>query len=287
MFGGIVKAGDVLVGNGIYGSLYGIDAKGKELWRLRLPDMSLASPLVARGVVYTGSDDGSVVAVDTSTSAPAPLERHIYSFTNQPEGGFFWFKPEIVASVKAQFAAAGYDSAGTTELSGLLKSPIGNRGRKLVVLADTRLPADVDGGLLRAFVDGGGVLVVLGVNPLAFSFGADGAPVGDDEQSAAAAFGMTAPNLEQDNGYNVSNFTAAAHPLGLRGPVVGFRRARPDEVSIPLALDRSGMASAWVKRFHKGGMLISLPVSRSRPRDITPLINAANLIAQRSNHGIF
>ena len=62
-------------------------ATGAQLWRFRLPDMTLSSPLVTPGAIFTGGDDGSVYALDTN-SAPAPaFDRYVYSYTDQPEAG--------------------------------------------------------------------------------------------------------------------------------------------------------------------------------------------------------
>jgi outer membrane protein assembly factor BamB len=78
MFGGLAKAGDVLVGNGINGNLFGFDARsGAPLWHLRLPDMTFSSPLVAPGVIFTGSDDGTVTAFETSSAAAPKLDRYV------------------------------------------------------------------------------------------------------------------------------------------------------------------------------------------------------------------
>jgi outer membrane protein assembly factor BamB len=279
LFGGVAKAGDVLVSNASQGNLFAFDTSGKELWRLRLPDMSFASPLVAAGAVFTGADDGSVIAVNTSTAAPAPFDRYIYTYTNEPDAGFFWFKPEVVAALKGQLDAAGYTTAGNEELAGLLAKPIGDHGRKIIVLGDTRVPDTMDAALLRKFVDGGGILVFVGPDPLAFKFDASGAPVAQDEEGAAAALGLTAADIERDNGYNVSTYLPQARSFGLTGSFIANRWTPGDKISVPLALDRSGMATAWVKRFGNGGLIISLPVGRNRPEDLTPVINAIGLIA--------
>jgi outer membrane protein assembly factor BamB len=285
MFGGLAKAGDVLVSNGSYGMLYGLSTAGKELWRLPLPAMSYASPLVAPGVVFTGADDGSVIAADTNTAAPVPLDRYVYSYTNQPDVGFFWFKPEVVATMKGEFEAAGFSAVGNAELGPLLGKPIGEHGRKIIVIADTRLPDEVDGALVRRFLDGGGILVMVGANPLAFSFDATGAPVDQQEAKAAASLALPPPDIERDNGYNVSVYGPRAHTWGLSGPLIANRFVRADKVSLPLALDRTGMAAAWINKYRDGGLLISLPVARFRPEDLTPLIEAVNLIAASAAKG--
>ena len=173
MFGGLALAGGVLVSNGSNGNLFAYDApSGEELWRVRLGDMSLSSPLVADGIVFTGADDGSVYALETRT-APAPkLDRYVYSFTNEPPASAFWFKPELLTGIRGGFLTSAYERLGNDELAKALASPTSEKGRRIVVLADTRLPESVGEAQLRSFLDGGGVLVLIGPDPLIYSFDA-------------------------------------------------------------------------------------------------------------------
>jgi outer membrane protein assembly factor BamB len=286
MFGGVAEAGGVLVSNGSLGNLFGFDAaSGAQLWQLRLPDMSFASPLIAAGAVFTGTDDGSVVAADTSASAPVPFDRYVYTYTNQPDAGFFWFKPEVVATIRDDPGASGFARVGNQELGALLAKPIGDHGRRIIVLGDTRLPDQIDGALVRKYLDGGGIVVMVGVNPLSFKFDANGAPAGQDEAQGAAVFGLPAPDLERDNGYNLSVFLPRARRFGLSGSFVANRWMPPDQISVPLALDRSGKATAWVKRFGNGGLLINLPIARFRAKELAPIINGINLLAAAAEQG--
>jgi hypothetical protein len=275
MFGGLAKAGDVLVGNGINGNLFGFDARsGAPLWHLRLPDMTFSSPLVAPGVIFTGSDDGTVTAFETSSAAAPKLDRYVYSFTDEPAASAFWFKSSMLAGFREGFATAAYALLGNAELGQALAAPIAGKGRKIIILADTRLPDGIDGTKLRSFLDGGGILVLIGPDPLVYSFDESGAPVGIDADK------------ERDYGYNVSRPTSAAARLGLTASIVTNGWARPDQVSVPLALDRSGMATAWIKKFDNGGMLIELPLPRNRAIDLSPAIDAIELAAARSAAGL-
>lgn len=287
MFGGLAKAGDVLVSNGINGGIFGLDSSsGAILWRLRLPDLTFSSPLVAPGLVYTGSDDGTVTAIDTAGVRQPTLDRYIYSFTDEPAASAFWFKPGPIASIRDGFLSSGYASLGSADLEKALATSVGENGRKIVVIADTRLPDGIDGAKLRSFLDGGGILMLIGPDPVVYNFDSDGAPVGIDPDKEKAAFGLDPAEKERDYGFNVSSFTAAARPLGLSGSLVTVGWVRPDQVSVPLALDRSGMATAWVKKFSNGGLLIDLPLPRNRPVDLSPTINAIELSAARSFAGL-
>jgi eukaryotic-like serine/threonine-protein kinase len=280
MFGGICKAGDVLVSNGIKGTLFGFDASsGAQLWRFRLAAMAFSRPLIADGAVFTGADDGLVYGINTGTDKPIAFERLVYSYTDQPAAGFFWFTPETLEGIKGSFAGAGYKIIGSAELLAALSPVEHGAPRKIVVVADTRLPDRVDPETVRRFINSGGVLVLIGPNPFSYTFDEKGAPATQDESKGAAVFGMTAADRERDYGYNVSTFTTAAKPLGLTGQFVSLGLVAPDQVSSVLAQDRAGMATAWTKRFTNGGLLLNLPVTRNRPVDLSAIINAIDFAA--------
>lgn len=282
MFGGLARAGDVLVSNGSNGHLFAFDAAtGAQLWRLRLADMALSSPLIAPGVIFTGADDGSVYAMETSSAAAPRFNRYVYSFTNQPDPGFFWLKADRIETIRGGLAAAGFAKIGNDELMRALASPVTPKGRKIVVLADTRLPDMVDGAALRHFLDGGGILALLGPDPLVYSFGPSGAPDNVHVEREKAAFGLDGTDKERDYGYNVSTFTRNARALGLSGSFVSIGWQKPSQVSVVLGTDRSGMATAWVKRFAGGGLLIDLPLSRYGTIDIPRFADAVDLAAAR------
>ncbi len=282
MFGGLARAGNVLVSNGNNGNLFGFDAAtGAQLWRFRLPDMTLSSPLVTPGAIFTGGDDGSVYALDTN-SAPAPdFDRYVYSYTDQPDAGFFWLKRDRIETIRGGLAAAGYAKIGNAELVQALANPAGPHGRKIITLADTRLPAEVDGAMLRRYLDGGGILVLIGPDPVVYGFDSTGAPATVDTDKEKAAFGLSGTDKALDYGYNVSTFTAAARPFGLTGALVAIGWQKPSEVSLVLATDRSGMATAWAKRFAGGGLLIDLPLPRYGTIDTARLADAVDLLARR------
>lgn len=283
MFGGIAKAGDVLVSNGINGVVAGFDVTtGAQRWRFSLPDTVFSSPLAAPGVIYTGADDGSVFALEMSSALPVALDRSIYSFTDEPAQSAFWFKPEAKSAIRAAFLAAGYTSLGNADFVQALASPVTKNGRRVIVLADSRLPDSVEGKQLRSFLDQGGTLVMLGIDPLVYSFGADGAPAGVDEDRAKAAFGLDRPDKQRDFGYNVSKVSAAGERLGLYGRFVALGWAKPAQVTTIFARDRTGNATAWVKRFANGGALIELPVPRNRSGELSRYANAVDFAAAGS-----
>ena len=280
MFGDIAKVGDVLVSNGQNGFVAGYDTNtGKQQWRFGFADRAYASPLAAPGIIYTGADDGSIYALQTSDASPAEFDRAIYTYTNEPAASAFWFKPQAKSAIVGAFGDAGYASLGNADLPAALASPITKNGRRIIVIADSRLPDAVDAKQLRSFLNGGGTFVLLGVNPLDYTFGADGAPTGFDSERTKATFGLDPADKERDYGYNVSTFSSAGERLGLFGHFVASGWAYPAQVTTVLARDRSGNATAWMKRFDNGGALIQLPIERLRASNVSNYVNAVELAA--------
>ncbi|MEO5578747.1 MAG: PQQ-binding-like beta-propeller repeat protein [Sphingomicrobium sp.] len=283
LFGGLAKAGDVLVSNVLGGTIVGLDTRGTKLWRAQLSQITLATPLIADGAVFTGSDDGSVTAFEGSSAPPIEFDRMVYSFTNPPAASNFWFNADATTALNAGFAGGGYKRIGNAELVKALAAG-GDPKRKIIVIADTRLPDGVDGAMVRAFLNAGGTIVSLGPDPLAYTYDPKtGEPLTVDDAAGAAAVGMRAVDPQLDYGYNRSRFTPGAGNYGLVG---GFTSSgqlrRPAEVSLVLATDRLGMASAWAQQFAKGGLLVHLPVPRNRPFQQAAYLNAIDFLANRS-----
>jgi len=207
----------------------------------------------------------------------------VFTYTDEPAASSFWFKPDTRSAIRGSFVAAGYKSVGNTDLAAALSSPVTKVGRRIIVLADSRLPDGVGERALKSYLDGGGILVLLGVNPLIYTFDADGAPAGIDDSRAKAAFGIDPPDRQRDFGNNVSAFSTAAFRLGLNGHFIASGWANPAQVSTVLASDRSGNATAWIKQFAKGGLLIQLPVPRYRPTDLSRYVNAIDLAASQAS----
>ncbi|MEO6579868.1 MAG: PQQ-binding-like beta-propeller repeat protein [Sphingomicrobium sp.] len=288
MFGGIAKAGDVIVTNGLNGALLGLDTRtGTELWRVQMPAMTLSTPLVGSGMAVSGSDDGTVMALDTSGAAPTPLEPMVYSFTDLPAASYYWFAADGVAMLNGAFSRAGYTKVGNAELLKAMSGDPGRPVRKIAVIADTRLPDGLTGAAIRKFLDSGGTIVLLGPNPLSLTFDPKtGEPTTVDDEAGATALGMKALDRQLDYGYNVSRFTPDAASFGLVGQFTSSGNLqRPSDVSLVLATDRFGMASAWARQYRNGGLVIMLPVPRVRPFDTSAYANAIQLLAARSAAG--
>ena len=151
--------------------------------------------------------------------------------------------------------------------------------RSVVVFADNRIPAALaepqDGvAPVRAYLNAGGKIALLGPNPLAYVVDpASGALTDIDFSIPARVFDVRYPELRSIGGYYGSSPTAAGKAMGLRNFSVGYPAVDPDQALTPLALDEYGKASAWIKGYGgaAGAGLLQLAVPRQELPDIAEL----------------
>lgn len=275
-----LAGGTVLVlDNGGY--LYALEkADGHELWRFPLGDRSFSTPVAADGLVYAASDAGVLYALETGTEpGKAFTHRYVYRPAKAPKD-FRWFQNGVDTAIANDFQAAGYEPIDETGLAKVLADRAEAAGA-ILVLAESYVPAQLlepgtDGGPIRRFLEAGGRVVLLGVNPAALRFDDKGDLVQLDYSLAMPVFGFRLPTRDFHNGYYPSTLTAEGERWGLSGPVVTGAGVEPGQVDRVLALDEFGMASEWAKAYGPaGGLLIQLAPPRNRLVDPTPYRIAA------------
>ena len=167
-----------------------------------------------------------------------------------------------VAEIRGGFVKSGFAKLGNADLDKALSQPTSDKGRKVIALADTRLPPAVDAPKLRSFLDGGGVLVLLGPDPLIYGFGPTGEPQTINEEKAKVASASTRPTRNETMAITCHLHSSGVIP-GADGAAgewprrnAGMGQARPG-LDV-LATDWSGMGTAWMKCFANGALLIDL-----------------------------
>ncbi|MEO8537321.1 MAG: hypothetical protein ABI533_07325, partial [Betaproteobacteria bacterium] len=80
---------------------------------------------------------------------------------------------DVDAALLHYLVSAGYRQVDAHGLAAFMVESIARGGRSVVVFADNRIPPDVveedsPRALIRRYLDGGGKVVLLGANPLAY-----------------------------------------------------------------------------------------------------------------------
>jgi outer membrane protein assembly factor BamB len=232
------------------GELWGVDSRtGEVREQVALGERTKSSPWIEAGILYIGTDEGSVLAVRLSD--PPGLARAVYldESTEELNG--------VAASeaVRDFFAARGYRVLGADSLAAFLAARAADRAPSVVVFAQDQLPEGV-GALpaemsaaapLRRYLDAGGKAVWLGLPPLIWPAGSDGRTYSTIDRVATRRL------LEVD--HSPAFFDAFGATVTDAGRRWGLERGwltrwAADTAGVEvLALDENGHAAAWIKSY--------------------------------------
>ena len=255
--GANVLASPLVVGNSLViatartdapaGDLLALDpANGTIRWRLPLDEASNSSPAAADGELYLGTEAGSVLAVhEVSPVIPVLAVFYDSTVTEEPAtpGGRLAFE---------YFRELGYRALDSDSLVRFFTSRIADKVPSVVVFAMDVLPRSVaptlaDTVLLRRYLNAGGKIVNFSVPLGAVVRDSTGALLGDEPKGIEQLLGVPAATIDYDEGQTTP--TAEGKLWGIDR---GFRGDYPisvNAVTIPLSLNQSGLATAWVRTY--------------------------------------
>lgn len=273
-------SGDVVLISDLSGTLYAVNAlTGKDLWSFAMGDRAFSSPVVHNGIVYAASDAGTLYALDTSQQASTPhkIRKFVYYQGKKSDKDFTWFHEEVGAAILGYFRGAGYQQIGESDIARAVNDQLHGGERSVIVFADNVVPQSMivsknSTPLLRRYLEAGGRVVFLGINPLTLKLDPRTGELTDiDDKIPQAVLGVHLLERSRDYGYHLSDVTREGATWGLRGTVVTHDAIDPAEVDAVLARDEFGFATEWAKNFGtKGGVLLQLVVPTHVLRDLTP-----------------
>jgi eukaryotic-like serine/threonine-protein kinase len=249
----VAIAGGVLFAGSGDGELIALEAgTGRDLWRFRTGDGVQSSPAIAGGSVYVGSDDGSLYALSDRDAAGRPSQiRAVYFDEKSP---LVWFKGG--RRLRDALDEAGYTVLGEDSLAPFMEARIADRIPAVVVFASDVPPSDVveakadDPCLLRRYLEAGGRVVWLGVSFAAKMDRATGKPARMEPGSMKIILGIARGDLgSADAEERRSEATKEGLARGMPPWGIYALPVDPAEVTVVLALDGRGRATAWVKSF--------------------------------------
>ncbi|HEY4613018.1 MAG TPA: PQQ-binding-like beta-propeller repeat protein, partial [Bacteroidota bacterium] len=254
---------------------------GEKKWRYKTSGAVYASAIIHDGIVYCGSDDGVLYALEgESTLGTRPPVRKAVFW--EKVDGYRWFRNGVDEVVRDYFKREGYEVVDASGLQDMMNAQTDINVRSVVVFADSRVPPEVlveYGGTtsFRKYLDKGGKVVWLGPCPLAYVRDSTGALETIDYQLPKKILGIQYPGKALDMlGFYGCTLTPEGMQAGLRGWWVGFGSVPSTEVTTVFALDEYGMANSWIKNYGgpEGTGLLQLWIPRDKPIDLIPIKNA-------------
>jgi outer membrane protein assembly factor BamB len=242
-------AGLVVVGthptNAPWGDLLAIDATtGAVRWRLRLEDQTNSSPVAAGDELYLGTEGGDILAIaEVSPVIPRMAVFYDPAITAEPfaAGSRLAFD---------YFRELGYETLDSDGLARFCADRIADGIPSAVVMAMDLLPKSVapvraDTVLIRRYLDAGGKVVSFSAVLGGAVRDSTGRVRGDDPAALEELLGIPASAMDYDQ--DPGTPTAAGRRWGIDRTVRGDYTMEVSAVSIALALDPRGRATAWVR----------------------------------------
>jgi hypothetical protein len=141
-----------------------------------------------------------------------------------------------------------------------------------------QLTANADQSVLRRFLDAGGRVVFLGLNPLVYRYDARSKqPMGFDVPKADSVLGLRfGPNDTRGMGGQFTSFaTEQGALLNLPPFWVNTAFLKAADVQTVLGKNENGDVSAYVKAYNNGGKLVQIYLHPELPTNLDAVLKAA------------
>jgi outer membrane protein assembly factor BamB len=257
--GANVLASPLIVGNSLVvatartdaaaGDLIALNpATGSVRWRLPLDEASNSSPVAADGELYLGTEAGTVLAIhEVSSVVPRMAVFYDPALTDRPAtpGGRLALE---------YFRELGYQVLDAEALARFFAARIGDEAPSAVVFAMDVVPRSVapvpaDTVLLRRYLQAGGKIVNFSVPLGAVVRDSTGAVLGDEPKRIEPLLGVPAATLDYDEGAAAP--TGEGRRWGIDRTFRGDYPIDTSAVTLALALNRDGMATAWMRSYRR------------------------------------
>jgi eukaryotic-like serine/threonine-protein kinase len=280
-----VWASPLIVGNHVYAA--GFDGQftclglktGRRISQFKTNAKLLSSPVWDDELIYVGGDDGHIYAFaghEDSRSYLTEPDRYVFY-----EPGFnVYFRANSDLLIRNYLRSNGYKVINSDSIINLLSNTI--TAPAIIVFATSYFPSAITqngrNSLLRKFLDGGGRIILPGINPLVYKIDdKTKQPVDYNRHASDTLFGLDygAGDTRSFMGDYPSFASPAGRRLGL--PEYWTNSMFIDEKNVDVALGKSenGKVSAFAKNYMNGGQLVQLWVDPDKPDRLDAIIKAA------------
>jgi outer membrane protein assembly factor BamB len=280
-----VWASPLIVNDKVYaaafdGQLTCLDLKtGKRISQYKTDGMMMSSPVWSDNMLYVGSDDGNLYSFsghEDKRQYKDKLDRYVY----YEPGINVHYKNSSDLAVKNYLAGNGYKTINSDSLIALLSKE--RSSAAVIVFASCYFPKAiiVNGkeSLIRKFLDGGGKIVLTGINPVVYQIDEKTKnPFDFSKHSADTIFGIDYGEGDTRSfmGQYPSFPTQKGKQLNLPDNWVTSLYIDEKKVDIVLGKNENGQVSAFVKKYLNGGQLVQLWIDTEKPGRLDAVIKAA------------
>jgi outer membrane protein assembly factor BamB len=284
----IVWSSPVIINDQVYigsqeGEMYCLHLRtGKKINSFQAGGRIFPSPVVNNNLLVFGTDNGFIYALQAEQTKTI-TEDNYRKFVYWEPGVQLYFRPGTDIRIREYLSQRGFTVIDAPGLSDLL-SKTDSSVNSVIVFASCYFPPEIvnnhAASLLRKYLDNGGKIILLGMNPLLFN--ADPltkAITGRNFLKADSVLniGYRYPDLRSFLGYQPAFPTVIGKVWGLRKPWVAPLSLPVENVNIVLGKDENGLASAWVKKYHpaEGSGLVQLWIDGDGTDDLSEVIRVA------------
>lgn len=258
----IVWSSPLIVNNQVYigsheAQLFCFDLHtGKRLNSFQTGGIIFTAPVVQDSLLYFGCDDGFLYALKPSNHTYPPVAG-VKKLVYWEPGINHYFRNGADVGIREYLTSKNYTLVNAKQLADWM-SQQDSALHSVVVFAAAYFPAEItkgyDQSALRQYLQHGGKVVMLGNNPLIFTFDpASKQPIGFNVPMADSVLSINyGPNdTRAFRGQQPAFPTQEGERWGLRKSWTAALPLPVAATDIILGKDENGLASAWVKKYHK------------------------------------
>jgi len=236
------------------GAVYCLDLKtGRKLTSFQTGGIVFSSPVIDGHLLYVGSDDGYLYALKPGMGHLSPLAAHKYVFWDEsipaPNGNDIRIRKYLTDN--------GYKRLDKGKLVKLIAEK-DSAENAVIVFATNFFPDEITKGekssTLRSYLNAGGKIVVTTTDPLVLKYDTKyKSVVLRSFLYADSVIGIKygPDDLRSYKGNQPAFRTKAGAEWGVQSFWASPLSVDQKQVDVVLGMDENGLASAWVKKFHK------------------------------------
>jgi outer membrane protein assembly factor BamB len=282
----IVWSSPIIFNDNVYigsqeGILYCLDLHtGKKITSFQANGKIFSSPVVSDTLLYFGTDKGLMYSLKPSKNIFPSNDFKKYVFWQNVADPYFHYGNS--ERIKIYLTAHGYEIADTSSLINIL-SETDSAAHSVIVFANNFFPKNITKGnehsLLRNYLQAGGRIVVLGINPAIYEFDSTGNLSNYNFSLADSLLNIHygSNDLRSMSGIQPAFATDEGKHWGVENSFTAFLPTNEKQIDVVLGKDENGKPVAWIKRYNadKNSGLVQLWIDPDFIDDMSSIINVA------------